>query len=162
MILDSLTFKPTTYRAISGVIGLDGDASASLQTIHVELRAPGDTAPLLTFDLPAGGVFTLNHIPDSVYDIAFKGANTLRRVVPSVDLTSGDKTGLTVALEPGDANDDNFCDATDFGLLVGTYGSSAAIPGSGYDPAEDFNFDGFVDTSDFGLLVGSYGQRGDK
>ena len=162
MILDSLMFKPTTYRTVSGVIQLDGELTASLQPIHVELRAPGDTAPLLTYDLPAGGAFTLNHIPDSVYAIAFKGANTLRRVISSVDLTQGNAANLTVILEPGDANGDNTCDSSDFGILIGAFNTAQSIAGSGYDPTCDFNNDGFVDSSDFSLLIGNFNQSGDE
>ena len=162
MILDSLTFKPTTYRTVSGVIALDGELTASLQPVHVELRAPGATAPLLTYDLPAGGAFTLNHVPDSVYAIAFKGANTLRRVIPSVDLTQGNQANLTVLLEPGDANGDNICDSSDFGVLIGSFNSAQSVAGSGYDPTCDFNNDGFVDSSDFSLLIGNFNQAGDE
>ncbi len=162
MIVDALTFKPTTYRSVSGVISLDGEPAATLRPVHIELRAPGDTAPLFTFDLPTSGAFTLPHLPDSVYDIAFRGANTLRRTLTGVDLTGGNQSGLTVLLEGGDANGDNSCDSTDFTALIGSFNSDATIAGSGYDPTADFNNDGFVDSSDFTILIGSFNQQGDR
>ena len=60
----------------------------------------------------------------------------------------------------GDANNDNSVDSTDFGILIGAYGSSAAVPGSGYDPTADFNFDGSIDSTDFGILISEFGTVG--
>ena len=78
-----------------------------------------------------------------------------------MDTTGGNVSiGPPIFLRGGDANDDNFSDTTDFGLLVGCYGTSASVPGSGYDSNCDFNCDGFVDTTDFGILVGNYAAEG--
>ena len=79
-----------------------------------------------------------------------------------MNATFASVAGLSATLPAGDANSDNSVDATDFGLFVSAYNSSASVPGSGYDPACDFNLDGFVDPTDFGLLVGAYGQQGDN
>ena len=160
--IDAVSIVHSSGRSVSGSIALDGDATANLPAIRVELRNPGATTPLQTFDLPTGGAFTLASIPPGIYDLAFKSANTLRRVISGVDLTGGNQTGLAVLLEAGDANGDNGVDATDFGLFVSAYNSDKSSAGSGYDPACDFNNDGLVDPTDFGLFVSSYNTAGDE
>ena len=160
--IDAIAVVRSGGVSISGTLALDSDSSATLLPVHVALRNHGATTPLQTFDLPTGGAYTLSQIPPGIYDIAFKGANTLRRVIPNVNLTAASQSNLNVTLLPGDANGDNVCDTSDFGLLVGAYNSDSSVAGSGYSPACDFNGDGSVDTSDFGLLVGNYNQQGDE
>lgn len=160
--IDAVSIVRSNGKSVSGNIALDSESAASLPPVHVELRNPGSLTPLQTFDLTTGGNFTLAPIPPGIYDIAFKGLNTLRRVMPNVNLTSANQSNLAVTLEPGDANNDNSCDSSDFGLLIGVFNTSKTNAGSGYDPACDFNNDGSVDSSDFGLLIGSYGQTGDN
>ena len=108
------------------------------------------------------GAFSVPFVPAGTYDVAIKGTKNMRQVLRNVIISGGAATVPDATLPAGDANGDNICDTSDFGLLVGAYGSSAAVSGSGYDPTCDFNDDGFVDTSDFGLLVGEYGVSGDN
>ena len=80
----------------------------------------------------------------------------------SADATKGNVSGLRVSLRPGDANNDNSVDSTDFGLLIGAFGSDASIPGSGYDPTCDFQTaTALFDSTDFGLLIGEFNNIGD-
>ena len=159
--IDAVSIVRSSGRTVSGSMTLDGEPTAPLQPIHVELRNPGAITPLQTFDLAAGGNFTLASLSPGIYDIAFKGANTLRRVVRNINLIAGNESGLLVTLLPGDANGDNSCDSSDFGLLIGAFNTDNSTPGSGYDPACDFNSDGSIDSSDFGLFIGNFGQAGD-
>ena len=163
MILDDLAFRPTTYRTISGTITLTG-TNAVPANVTAELRIPGTTTALQTVQvtLESGGNFTLTGIPDSVYDLAFKGLNTLRVVVPNVNLIGGNISNLTIALPGGDANGDNTVDIADFGLLVNAYNGDVNLPNSGYDLRADFNNDGHIDIVDFGILVNNYNAQGSK
>ena len=141
-----------------------------LGTFDIQFRVPGTSTivkefPAVNLTTAAGspkGAYSVSGVPQGVYDVWIKGAKNLAVLNAGVVISGTAATVPDATLPAGDANNDNFCDTTDFGLLVGTYGSSAAVSGSGYDPAEDFNFDGFVDTTDFGLLVGNYGQQGAK
>ncbi len=160
--IDAVAIVRSAGRSVSGTLTLDGEATAALPAVQVEIRNPGATTPAQTFDLTTGGSFTLAPIPPGKYDLAFKGSNTLRRVIHGVDLTASDVTNLAVTLLAGDANGDNSCDSSDFTALIGSYNSDRSIIGSGYDPAADFNNDGSVDSSDFTLLIGSFGQTGDE
>ena len=158
--IDAVSIVRSASYSVSGTVALDGAPGAVLLPISVELRAPGNIAPLQTHLLPTGGAFTLAGLAPGHYDLAFKGANTLRRVVSNADLTSGSLTGLSVILEPGDSDNNNTVDVLDFGALVNAYGTALA-DNNGYDPTADFNGDGRVDVLDFGLLVNNYGTQGD-
>ena len=156
----------TGQTALEGVNDLS-TVQAPLGVFHVSLRSPGTTTEIKGFDAPltasAGspnGTYTLTGVTAGTYDVAIKGAKNLRVVKSGVVFAGSAGTVPDSLLPAGDANNDNSCDTTDFGVLVGAYNSSLAIPGTGYDPAADFNFDGLVDTTDFGLLVGNYNNVG--
>ena len=159
---------------VTGRIVLEGvrDLSAvspysPLGTFHISFRTPGTTNELYGYDVtltttPNNSVGNyIVGVPTGTYDVAIKGHKNLRVAAASNLVISG-VTGTIpdVLLPAGDANNDNFADTSDFGVLIGAYGADSNITGSGYDQAADFNFDGIVDTTDFGLLVGEYGNQG--
>ena len=149
--------------AVSGEISLEGlFAAASAQSVTLTFR-PADGGSSFDRIVPAGAntAFSLGDLPPRAYTVHFRADRHLAVNVP-LNLTYRSVAGLSVTLPAGDANSDNSVDATDFGVLIGAYGSGASVAGSGYDPAADFNGDGTVDATDFGLLVGNYGQQGDN
>ena len=109
--------------------------------------------------MSANGAFVLSVLPQKPFTLHIKPDHYLAANV-SIDMTNGTALGVTAILLTGDANNDNSIDATDFGIFVSAYNSSAAVPGPGYDSAADFNSDGNVDAADFGLLVGNYNKMG--
>ena len=173
------TFTPTTTTA-TGNIALEGvpDLSATSfnalpGTFTIGFYTPGSVTPgtpatpvysatvsLKTTPGSANGSYSVSGIPFGTYDVIIKGAKNLAVKLPSVALTTPNATLADALLPAGDANNDDIVDTTDFGVLVGVYGSDSNVTGSGYDASADFNFDGIVDTSDFGLLVGEYGNQG--
>ena len=146
---------------IFGAISFDGIApNAPAQIVTFQFRpVGGGAATVKTYLTTSDGAFYLYGAPDGKYTLWVKSPTCLAAIVP-VTVTGGAVSGITATLEPGDANNDNACDATDFGIFVSAYNSSASVPGSGYDPSCDFNGDGNVDPTDFGLLVGSYNTQG--
>ena len=173
------TFAATTTTA-TGNIALEGvpDLSATSfnalpGTFTIGFYTPGSVTPgtpatpvysatvsLKTTPGSANGSYSVSGIPFGTYDVIIKGAKNLAVKLPSVALTTPNATLADALLPAGDANNDDIVDTTDFGVLVGVYGSDSNVTGSGYDASADFNFDGIVDTSDFGLLVGEYGNQG--
>ena len=149
------------FPSVSGIITLEGlSATAAPQPVTLEFRPADGTASFRrTVSVNAGGAFTTLNIPAKRYTLWIKGATWLAQTV-SVDATSGPVSGISGALLSGDANGDNSIDSSDFGLLIGEYGSAKNVPNSGYDPAADFNLDGTVDSVDFGLLINNFGQAG--
>ena len=150
--------------ALSGVVTLEGCVPGAIKSQPVTFRfrpQPSGAAFSRTINLNADGSYAITGIPTATYAIAVKGAKWLQ-VTQVFNPAAVGPAAFNVTLRAGDANNDNFCDTTDFGILVGAYGSDSAVPGSGYDPTADFNCDGFVDTTDFGLLVGNYGAMGDS
>ena len=155
---------PTTSHVanVSGVVTMDGIASnaaeQSIDFIFRPLDGSGDitrTASVLN-----SGMFKIIGVPKKNYTLHIKPDKYLASNV-SIDLSGGNATGVNATVQPGDANNDNSCDATDFGVFVSAYNTDSSIPGSGYDFHADFNGDGVVDATDFGLFVGSYGEQGD-
>lgn len=151
----------TVTQKVMGVANYP-DVVNKAQTLRFEFRpVNGDTYFVRMATLDSAGTFTLPYIPPGKYTVAVRGSVFLQKVV-SVDTTSGDASGVSVSLIPGDSNGDNACDASDFGIFVSAYNSDKAVPGSGYDPQSDFNCDDKVDATDFALLVSAYNTVGDK
>ena len=134
-------------------------ANAPAQNVTFQFRpANGGAAINQTYLTTPDGAFYLYGLPNGKYNLWAKSSTYLAAVVP-VTISGGDAS-VTATLKPGDCNNDNSCDATDFGILIGAYGGVGYDPATGYDPRADFNGDGKVDMIDFGLLVGSYGEIG--
>ena len=53
---------------------------------------------------------------------------------------------------PGDLNNDQVVNSTDFGVFVGAFGTACALCKA------DMNGDGIVNSTDFGLFVGTFGS----
>ena len=157
---DIILAEAPAARVVSGVISIPGVTNLA-QPMTFTFRPASGAAFSQMVTLGASGGYSLANIPAGTYTVHIKGALCLARNI-TVDTTSGDVTSANAALEPGDANDDNSVDTSDFAVLVGGYNGERGVSGSGYDPSADFNFDGAVDTSDFGLLVGSYNDAGDN
>ena len=165
-VFGTATLTISVTRTISGTVALEGiaDPGATVQPINpftFVLSAGGTSAPItVTQKLGAGGAFSLTNIPAGVYNLSVKGNKWLRSTPQNVTVLSGNATGLSFALNGGDANNDNSVDATDFGIFVSAYNSAASVPGSGYDARADFNSDGIVDPTDFGIFVSNYNTTG--
>ena len=136
---------------VFGTITLEGIVN-SVQPINFEFCSSSNGQVfVLTTTLDQNGSYVLNNVPAGTYDVGIKGAKWLRTVV---HITVPTTSPVNASLLGGDANDDNSVDTTDFGILVGAYGTS--LGGAGYDDRADFNSDLSVDTTDFGILVGNY------
>ena len=148
--------------SVSGVVSLEGEANnAPAQTVTFEFRdaASNQTLFTRTASVDAGGAFTVSSVPAGSYNVRVKGPKNLAKIV-SMTKVSGAAGGISVFLPGGDGNNDNSVDSSDFGILIGAYGSDASISGSGYDPAADFNNDGLVDSNDFEILISNFGTVG--
>ena len=102
----------------------------------------------------------VNDLPRGYYTVYIKVNKWLQKII-SLDLYNTPNASFDVTLGAGDANNDNYVDIADFGIMVNAYNSSSALPKSGYNYYADFNDDGFVDIADFGLMVNNYGTHGD-
>ena len=112
--------------------------------------------------LTSNGTYSFDPaLPADTYNIAIKSSKWLQAVQKSVVIAANGTTTLAdVSVLGGDAIDDNVIDSSDFGLLIGVYGTEITISGSGYDPLGDFNCDGSIDSSDFGILISNFGKVG--
>ena len=158
--IEIVPISPT--KTVSGKVSLEGlSALAASQPIRFQFRPTDGSAPFtLTAPIGTNGAFTFSDIPAVSYNLAIVGDKWLQKVVP-LNLALSSPPSPNITLLAGDVNGDNSVDPTDFNSFVSAYGSSASLPGTGYDPACDFNCDGLVDATDFGLFVGNYGRAGD-
>ena len=144
----TLYVVPPAAHSVSGFAHLEGIvAAASAQNLTFAFRPTDGGATITkTASVAPSGAFSLSGLPAKSYSLRVSGARWLAVSVP-VNAAGGNVSGVSVTLPAGDANGDNSVDTTDFGLLVGSYGSSVSVPGSGYDASADFNCDGSVDTT---------------
>lgn len=116
-------------------------------------------APLVLHTMTdAYGNYTLSNLPSGAFQIAIKGENTLRVLLPVTMLQAGANPLPDITLLAGDANDDNFVSAVDFSLLASAYGQCLGT--SSYNGKADFNNDQCVSAADFSLLSANYGKQG--
>ena len=161
-------------QTVTGRIAIDGvsdlatvSSAAPLGLFTLDFRTPGSTIPLVTRQVslaPVGGgspfgTFSAANVAAGTYDIAIKGAKTLRLLLQNKTV-SGATALPDMTLTGGDADNNNAVDIGDFGALVNAYNGDSALPGSGYDASADFNYDGKIDIADFGILVNNYNKNG--
>ena len=155
--------------AIFGVIDLGLAPNAPPQPITI-VTTSHTTQRSQTYTVLVGQVPTMYQyqpnfsigVPPDVYDVTIQGSKWLKKSFYYIRAYVSPIYGGTIytTLSGGDANGDNSVDSSDFGILIGAYGSDASIPGSGYDPTADFNCDGMVDSTDFGILIGNFNETG--
>ena len=135
-------------------------AYADNQTVTFEARpVGGGNVVTQTVSVPPSGVFTIGGLAFGRYVLHIKPEKFLAANV-NIDATNGNVVGVIATLQPGDGNNDNSVDSTDFGLLIGAYGSDSSVPNSGYIAGADFNGDGVVDSTDFTWLIIDYNLTG--
>ena len=160
--------KAATLRIVPNFVTVGGTltlealaANAPPQSVTFTFRPTDGSA---SYDRAApinqSGAFSFADIVPGVYTLHIKGDKYLAVNLP-VNVANNSANGLKATLSAGDANSDNSVDSTDFGILIGAFGSDASLPGSGYDATADFNSDGLIDSADFGLLIGNFGAAGD-
>lgn len=130
----------------------------------IEFRTPGTTTVVYStgFSIGGGGpkgfVFGVSIV--GTYDVAVKGSNWLRKVIPNVVITPIGASGLVFSLENGDCDGDNEVGIGDYAILSTSYGLSLGNPG--YVIAADLNGDDTVDIADYAILSANYGLLGDN
>jgi hypothetical protein len=155
-------FSNITIKAlhtVSGTLTLKGILStAAAQTITFTFRPASGLEVVRTASVGPDGAFALPTVPEGSYTLHIKGDKYLAANV-TVDASSGDVTGVTATLRPGDVNNDNKVGILDLGLLADSYFKSQGD--TGYDPNADLNGDNKVDILDLGLLADYYLEVGD-
>ena len=147
---------------IAGHVTLEGIApSAAPQPITFQARPDGSGLPISTQTVYVGpdGAFSFYPVQKGTGTLHIKGHKYLAANI-AYDVRQRPLSNAQITLQTGDSNNDNSVDSTDFGNLIGAFGSSADIPDSGYEWTIDFNGDGSIDSTDFGLLIGNFNAVG--
>ena len=146
---------------VSGTVMLDSNALPDGENITLTFVQSNGNLTSRHALLDSSGAFTVADIPNGTYTLWVKGRKWLAAFAnngTAITVNSGSVTGVSVLLPGGDANDDNYVDIGDFGILVNAYGGNATVPGSGYDERADFDGSGRIDIGDFGILVNNFGR----
>lgn len=129
-----------------------------------EFRTPGTTTVVYSVGLSFGGGgpkgFTIGVSLIGTYDVAVKGSNWLRKVIPNVVITPTGASGLVFSLKNGDCDGDNEVAIGDYAMLSASYGLILGDPG--FVAATDLNGDDGTDIGDFAILSANYGDLGDN
>ena len=148
--------------AVSGTITLQNFSTTTNRTIVLQLRNPGTQTVVETYNLSVhnGSTFSINTVLRGNYDLAFKGAHFMRKVLANVNITNAGVSGLTPSLKNGDCDGSNIVGTPDFNLMRTAWGS---IPSSGnWNPNADLDGNGVVGTPDFNIMRTFWGQIGDN
>ncbi|MBX7135914.1 MAG: hypothetical protein K1X67_24865 [Fimbriimonadaceae bacterium] len=134
------------------------------RTVTLEFRTPGTTTVVHSVNLAIGGGGPKDFVTGvsfvGTYDVAAKGSNWLRKVLPNVVITPIGASNLAFSLRNGDSDGDNEVGIGDYALLSASYGKSLGDPG--YAVAADLNGDDTVDIADYAILSSNYGMLGDN
>lgn len=144
---------------LSGILSLE-DCTDQSEPITLEFRPTAGGDPILRASTPdSDGNFVVDTVPNGDYEVAFKGAKWLRKVVP-VTVASHGTPPILVSLPGGDANDDNSADVLDLDLLIQSFDNVEGDP-KWNEGAADFNNDGSVDVLDLDILLRNFDVAGE-
>jgi hypothetical protein len=141
---------------VSGTITLE-DCDDDAEPVTVEFR-PVNGDPVLTFTVDSG-TFSISDLPRINYNVYFKGAKWLARIV-LVQTEVGNATDVDVLLKGGDADDSNIVDVLDLDVLIQTF--DLCEGDGGFDTRGDLNCDGCTDVLDLDLLIRNFDSEGDS
>ncbi len=147
---------------VSCTITLQNFSTTTDRTIVMQLRTPGTGTVIESHNLTVhnGSTFTINTTQRGSFDLAFKGAHFMRKVVPAVNITNSGVTGLAPSLKNGDCDTNNVVGTPDFNALRAAWG---ALPSStNWNQNCDLDGNGVVGTNDFNILRSFWGQLGDN
>ena len=106
------------------------------------------------------GNFTVEGLVPGIYDIGIKNWTCLSKLKTNVTLTAGNTTVVDFGeTHEGDANNDDYVDASDFGPLSNAWLSYPGQPN--WDARADFSRDSYIDASDFAMLSADWLEWGD-
>ena len=157
---DYATIKYSQGGAISGQITLQNRTDHSAPIVF-ELRNPGETTPVKTFQMVSGsdGKYVFPHIEPGTYDITAKTPNSLRAKQANIVVQEGQTTpNINFNLLGGDVDNNNVVSGMDFAILKAAYGTKSGD--AKWDPRADFNGNGQIDGIDFSILKANYGKSG--
>lgn len=157
-----VTTEITVYvnsESIQGEIPLEGTCGErELNYIIIPLENDFDNISGTTI-LNSDGTFSLESIPEGVYDIFIKPEGFLQKKFTSIEVSGGENALEFDGFLPGDLNGDNSINIADFSPFSATYGSVEGTPE--YNYLADFNCDGLIGIVDFSSFSASFGLNGD-
>jgi len=134
-----------------------------IEPFVVKLFQPGELSQAIWTGVAttnSTGVFTITDVVAGTYDIGIKNATCLSKVATNVTVGFNETKVVDFGTtREGDANDDDYIDASDYAALSYCWFSQ---PGdANWYAGVDFNRDGFIDASDYAALSYDWLKKGD-
>ena len=148
--------------SVSGTITLQSFSNTTLTSINVDIRNPGTTTVVESHPISVhnGSTFSFSTTLQGNYDLAFKGAPFMRKVLANVNISTTGASGLTPSLKNGDCDGSNVVGTGDYNALRAAWGS---VPGSSnWNVACDLDGNGAIGTGDFNIMRSNWGSIGDN
>ncbi len=145
----------TSSRMISGNIALEGYiGDARFETLQAQVKQNGSTTAS-SFELKRSisGNYTISQLPSGTYSMRIWGSHFPAVTVNSLNLTSGDKTGINITLPNGNADGDGQVNLFDYVQLDMDFGDM------GYYLSADMDGSLSVDLFDYVILDQNFGAQ---
>ncbi len=145
---------------IKGKVTIQGRTNHS-STIVFELRNPGQTTPIKTYNITTDsqGNFNLINVSPGTYDLTAKRSNFLKAKQSNIVVQEDQVTpNINFNLLGGDCDNNNVVSLVDFAILRAAIGTR---PGDAKrDARADFNGNNQIDLTDFAILRSNLGKSG--
>lgn len=140
----------------------DWNNSCGDRGLTVNFYEPGTNVLVISFStsIDANGDFNLGEVPVGTFDIFAKIDGRLANGYYNETITVGANSLALGSFIPGDLNNNNGINITDFSLLNISFGSSEGD--ANYNFLADMNCDGNVNIIDVSILNIGFGQVGDS
>jgi hypothetical protein len=157
---EPMTAQQRPSATASGTLVLEGVVpEAAPQPITFRFQPTDLRRPFqMVIPVAPSGEFRLPNLPRARFHVVVKGAKYLAKQVV-IDTSKGNVPDIKTLLYAGDANNDNFVDAFDLGLLITAFDST---PEEGHFISQaDLNGDDAVDVFDLLLLLQNFDREGE-
>jgi len=151
---------PYAPSEISGKIAIQGRTNYQ-ETITFELRTPGQTTPVKTYQVltTQDGSYSLDNVSPGTYDLTAKSSNTLRAKQGNISVVDGQTTSnINFNLLGGDCDNNNVINAFDKSILNKAFGSTEGSPK--WDPRADLDANKVINAFDKSILNSNFGKAG--
>jgi len=152
---------------LQGTVNFEGRGDAPndkwMEPFVVKLFQPGELSQAIRTEVVTTnntGVFIITDVVAGIYDIGIKNATCLSMVVANVTVGFNETEVVDFGTtREGDANNDDYIDASDYSALSAAWLSWPGQPN--WNAAADFSRDNYIDASDYGPLSVNWLKWGD-
>lgn len=139
---------------VTGTVGSKGTTNATLKIMKNGAAVGNATI--------TNGTFSLSNIEDGTYEVVISKKAHLPAIA-ELTVNGGNVTMPKIELLAGDlvSTDGGVIGNNDLSKVIGLYGASASVAGTGYDVQFDLDDDGVIGNIELSAIIGNYGKTAD-